>query len=472
MEKTTHDRKILWYGLAFMAFSTVWGFGNVINGFSEYGGLKAIVSWLLIFAIYFVPYALMVGELGSAFKSEGGGVSSWILRTIGPKVAYLAGWTYWVVHMPYISQKPNASIIAASWAIFRDARISQMDVRVLAVVSLALFVFAVWVASRGINVLKTLSSIAGTAMFVMSLLFIVMMIAAPAITGASVMQIDWSLDTFLPTFDEKFFLSLSILVFAVGGCEKISPYVNKMRNPSKDFPKGMIALAVMVAVCAMLGTVALGMMFDSDNIPADLMTNGAYYAFQTLGSHYGAGDLFVVIYALTNLIGQFTVMIISIDAPLRMLLGNADDASIPSAPFKKNQSDTYTNGHKLVLAIVSVLIIVPAFGIESVDVLVRWLVKVNSVCMPLRYLWVFAAYIALKRAGDKFAAEYRFVRGRGVGIALGAWCFAFTAFACVLGIWSEDPFQLTLNIVTPFVLIGLGFIMPVLARRSKPKLES
>ena len=50
------DKKILWHTLAFMAFSTVWGFGNVINGFSEYGGLKAIVSWILIFAIYFVPY--------------------------------------------------------------------------------------------------------------------------------------------------------------------------------------------------------------------------------------------------------------------------------------------------------------------------------------------------------------------------------------------------------------------------------
>ena len=62
------DKKILWHTLAFMAFSTVWGFGNVINGFSEYGGLKAIVSWILIFAIYFVPYALMVGELGSTFK--------------------------------------------------------------------------------------------------------------------------------------------------------------------------------------------------------------------------------------------------------------------------------------------------------------------------------------------------------------------------------------------------------------------
>ena len=96
------DKKILWHTLAFMAFSTVWGFGNVINGFSEYGGLKAIVSWILIFAIYFVPYALMVGELGSTFKHAGGGVSSWIRETIGPKMAYYAGWTYWVVHMPYI----------------------------------------------------------------------------------------------------------------------------------------------------------------------------------------------------------------------------------------------------------------------------------------------------------------------------------------------------------------------------------
>lgn len=40
----------------------------------------------------------------------------------------------------------------------------------------------------------------------------------------------------------------------------------------------------MVAVCAILGSLAMGMMFDSRNIPDDLMTNGQYYAFQKLGS--------------------------------------------------------------------------------------------------------------------------------------------------------------------------------------------
>ncbi|NOW05807.1 APC family permease [Clostridium beijerinckii] len=461
-----NNKKIVWYTLAFMAFSTVWGFGNVINGFSEYNGLKSVVSWILIFAIYFVPYALMVGELGSAFKEFGGGVSSWINETISPKVAYYAGWTYWIVHMPYISQKPSNFMIATSWAIFQDKRISSMDTRLLQITCLVIFLVGLYIASKGLNPLKKLATLAGTSMFVMSILFIVLMVAAPAITNAHLNSIDWSIKTFMPAFDMKFFTGLSILIFAVGGCEKISPYVNEMDNPEKGFSKGMIALAVMVAVCAILGTISLGMMFDSNNVPKDLMTNGAYYAFQKLGEYYHLGNLFVVVYAITNMIGQFAVLIISIDAPLRMLLDSADKNFIPEKMFVKNKYGTYKNGHKLILIIVSILIVVPAFGIGNVDELVKWLVKLNAVCMPLRYLWVFAAYIALKKAGEKFKPEYRFVKNRTVGIIIGAWCFAFTAFACISGMYTTDKFQLVLNIITPFVLLGLGFIMPYFARKN------
>ncbi len=460
------DKQIMWYTLAFMAFSAVWGFGNVINGFSEYDGLKAIVSWIIIFAIYFIPYALMVGELGSAFKDYGGGVSSWINETIGPKLAYYAGWTYWVVHMPYISQKPSNVMIATSWAIFQDKRISAMSPKIMQIICLVIFLFGLYIASKGLNPLKKLSALAGTSMFVMSILFIVLMIAAPAITDAKLNTIDWSFKTFMPTFDTKFFTNLAILVFAVGGCEKISPYVNEMKDPEKGFSKGMIALAMMVAVCAILGTVSLGMMFDSNNVPNDLMTNGAYYAFQKLGEYYHLGNLFVIIYAITNLIGQFAVLIISIDAPLRMLLDSADKNFIPEKMFIKNKNGAYKNGHKLILIIVSILIIVPAIGIKNVDDLVKWLVKLNAVCMPLRYLWVFIAYIALKKAGEKFNREYYFVKNNTVGIILGAWCFAFTAFACISGMYSTDIFKLILNIVTPFILIGLGVIMPYLAKKN------
>ena len=93
-------KQIPWTSLAFMCFSTLWGFGNVANGYMYFNGTQVIFSWLWMFALYFIPYALMVGELGSAFKNSGGGVTSWVRSTTGAKVAYYAGWTYWPATSP------------------------------------------------------------------------------------------------------------------------------------------------------------------------------------------------------------------------------------------------------------------------------------------------------------------------------------------------------------------------------------
>ena len=464
----TKDKKILWYTMAFMAFSTVWGFGNVINGFASYDGLRSVIPWILVFVLYFIPYALMVGELGSAFQHAEGGVSSWVHETIGPRMAFYAGWTYWVVHMPYISQKPTTALIAAGWAIFGDGRVSQMGAVALHLGGLVLFFVCLFMASRGISWIKKIASLAGTSMFVMSILFILMMLAAPAVTrGQGMNHIDWSWNTFRPSFDMSFWMNLSILILAVGGCEKISPYVNKMKEPAKNFPRGMIALAVMVMVCAILGTIALGMIVDSAHIPADFMTNGAYFAFQKVGQFYGMGNLLMIVYAIAYFIGQVSVIIISIDAPLRMLLDSADTSYIPHRLLKKNKYGVYTNGYLLIAVIVTVLIVLPVFGIGSVNDIVKYLIRLNAICMPLRYLWVFAAYIALRRLGNRYRPAYRFVRSRMFGIAAGIWCFALTAYSCISGILNvESPFQLIMNILTPFILVGLGVILPLIARKS------
>lgn len=307
----TQDKKIQWYVLAFMSFSTVWGFGNVLNGFIYFNGTQVMLSWILMFALYFIPYALMVGELGSAFKNSGSGVNSWIYETTGPKIAYYAGWTYWACHITYIASKGSGGLKALSWAIFRDHETYDTIPTVyVQLATLAVFLICCYIASRGLNPLKKLTTIAGTSMFVMSLLYIVMMFAAPAINpGADFISLDFSLDNLIPNFNMGYFTSLSILVFAVGGCEKISPYVNKVKDPSKGFPKGIIFMAVMVAGCAILGTIAMGMMFDPAVINESQETfdsyaaNGAYWAFQRLGEYYHVGDLFLVLYALCNMIG-------------------------------------------------------------------------------------------------------------------------------------------------------------------------
>lgn len=322
-----NSKKIKWYALAFMCFSTLWGFGNVVNGFMYFNGIQVIFSWLMMFALYFIPYALMVGELGSAFKSKGGGVTSWVQETAGSKIAYYAGWTYWAVHVSYIAGKSSGGLKALSWLVFRNAEtydsFPTLYIQIAALVILLLFCY---IASRGLNPLKKLATIAGSSMFVLSILYIILMFGAPLINpDGGYVSMDWSLKNLIPNFNVEYITSLSILVFAVGGIEKISPYVNKMEgDPSKEFPKSMIFAAVMVVICALFGTIAMGMMFDPEVINASAsvkqsyISNGSYWAFQKLGNYYGIGNLLLIIYALATAVGQFSTLVISIDAPLRM----------------------------------------------------------------------------------------------------------------------------------------------------------
>ena len=431
-------------------------------------------------ALYFVPYALMVGELGSAFKDSQGGVSSWIKETTTPMLAFLAGWTYWVVHIPYLAQKPQSLLIAFSWALSPSGEyatlLKQLNPIILQSIVLAIFLVFLYVATKGLKILKVVGNIAGTSMFVMSLLYIVLGLAAPAITG-EVATPDITVSSFVPKFDFAYLTTLSMLVFAVGGAEKISPYVNNTKEPSKNFPKGMLVLAGMVAVCAILGSVAMGMMFNANAIPEDLMMNGQYYAFQLLGEHYGLGNIFVIIYGLANAAAQLSALVFSIDAPLRVLLGEADERFIPKALTKTNKNGVLVNGYIMTAILVSTLIIVPALGIGNTNELFNWLLQLNSVVMPMRYLWVFVAYIGLKKAANKFSTEYKFIKNPKIGFLVGLWCFAFTTFACVMGMFptnvdafsGEWIFRVALNVMTPIILMGLGLILPMIAKKTNNK---
>ena len=417
----------------------------------------------------------MVGELGSVFKESKGGVSSWIRGTFGTTLAYFAGWTYWVVHIPYLAQKPQAALIALGWTVKQDGNfIKDMNPMTAQLLTLAAFLLFLWIASRGITSLKVIGTIAGTSVFVMSLLYVVLMLAAPAIRGIQPATVDFSIKKLVPNFNFSYFTTLSMLIFAVGGSEKISPYVNNMKKPSKDFPKGMIALATMVAISALLGSIAMSMMFDANNIPSDLKMNGQYYAFQILGEYYGVGKLFIVIYALANLLAQISGLVFSIDAPLKVLLADGDKNFIPKALTKTNKYGAPINGYIMTAVLVGILIIVPALGIGDMNSLFDWLLQLNSVVMPMRYLWVFLAFIGLKKAADKYKSEYKFVKNDKFAMIIGIWCFVFTAFACIMGMFPNNIeafsgqwwFQVSLNVVTPFILIGLGFILPIIAKKT------
>ena len=243
--------------------------------------------------------------------------------------------------------------------------------------------------------------------------------------------------------------------------------INGNGDPSKEFPKAMIVTAIMVVVSALFGTIAMGRMFDPAVINASqesldsYVANGAYWAFQKLGEYYGLGNFFLIIYALANLIGQLSVLLLSIDAPLRILLADPKTSIyVPTKLLKKNKYGAYINGIKLVFVLSGAIVLFQIFLPGAASVL-QTLTKLNAVTMPLRYLWVFLAYYLLKKKGMD-NGEYKFTKSQGAGKFWGLWCFIITLISCVLGIYSPNKTTMILNILTPLVLIGLGLIFPAI----------
>ena len=105
------------------------------------------------------------------------------------------------------------------------------------------------------------------------------------------------------------------------------------------------------------------------------------------------------VYAVCNMVGQLSTLVISIDAPLRMLLDNENARQfIPAKLLKKNDKGAYTNGILLVVAIVTPLILIPALGIGSVTAFLKCLTQLNSVCMPCLLYTSLCNYVNLVKS--------------------------------------------------------------------------
>lgn len=123
------------------------------------------------------------------------------------------------------------------------------------------------------------------------------------------------------------------------------------------------------------------------------MANGAYSAFQILGNYYGIGNSLMIIYALTNMIGQISALAFSIDAPLKILLADADPEFVPNWLRKRNRKGTLVNGYLLTGILVGIIILLPIFGIKDMNELVKMVDELELSChanaLPMGVLGIY-----------------------------------------------------------------------------------
>lgn len=475
MDNLQNQKKYLtWPILTLMAFVTVIGFDDIMYNFQNQG-MTVITSWILMLFLYVIPYSLMVGQLGGIFNKEGGGLSSWIRGTNGEFLGYFTAWTYWAASIPYVVDSANSVVVGFGWAFTGSGKFQDtMSNAAFTFWTFVTFIVFIFVQRRLKNSMEILSTIGGGMMFLMTILFVLLAFVGLAKTGGHMATQPMTWHTIIPKFDLKYWSTVGMLIYAVNGCELIAPYVTQMKTPKREFPKAMIALAVMTAFLTIFGSFALGIYFDAYNLPNDLKMNGSYYAFAALGKQFGVGNLFMYIYAWTSVLYMCALLAVLLDAMTRMLISDTGDHYMPKFLQKTNKDGLPINGYILTCGLSAFIMLLGIFLPEMNDIF-NWLLNLNGIISPGVTCWIFYAFMRVRKNSAKYPSEYIFIKNDRLAYFAGLGLLVVTALATILGISPQDVtlfsntwwYELVINIVSITVLIGLGAILPSVRKREE-----
>lgn len=471
MEESS-KKYISWPVLAMMAFVTVIGFEDIMYNFKNQG-MGVITSWIIMMFLYVVPYALMVGQLGSVFNSEGGGLSSWIRGTNGEFLGYFTAWTYWAASIPYVVDSAQSVIVGFGWAFTGSSSFqNNMPNSIFTLLTFIVFIIFIFIQRHLSNSMEILSTIGGFAMFGMTVLFVFMSIVGLIKSGGHMATQPMNIHTLLPKFDLKYLTTIGLLIYAVNGAELVAPFVTQMRRPKVEFPKAMITLALMTTFLTIFGSFSLGIFFDANHLPNDLKMNGDYYAFQALGRQYGVGNVFMYIYAWTSVIYMCALLAVLLDAMTRMLISDTGEKYMPAFLRKKNADGLPINGYILTCTLSGFIMLLGVFLPEMNDIF-NWLLNLNGIISPGVTCWIFYAFMRIRKNPEKYPSEYVFIKNDKFGYIAGLLLLVVTAAATLFGVAPQDVpaysgtwwYELTINFIAIVILIGLGAILPLIRKR-------
>lgn len=471
LEQNASKKYTPWLILTLLDFVTIISFENIFYPFQNQG-LSVVISWIFMLFAYVIPYELIVSQLGLTFDQQAGGLASWIRRGTGSDLfGYATSWMYWVQTIPYLVDVSNSVIVSFSWIILGDATLGKhMSTFTFGLLTFAIILAFILLENFFKDSLEILSLIGGGAMFIMSMLFVLMTFWAVT-HGAHIATQPFNLEAFKPSFSLHYFSTTGLLIFAMSGAELAAPYISKMKNPKKEFPRSMWVLALMTGALTIFGTLSLAVFFDANHIPQDFKMNGPYYAFKLLGEKLGMGSVLMYVFAVVQAFFMLAQLAILIDAASRVFAGDVNQKYMPSWLTKKNKNGRPVHSYTLTAGISLVLLLLSG-TLPSINSIYNWLLNLNGIVSPYKTCLVFVAFLAVRYRQNEFSSDYVFIKNRKGALAVGFWCFIFTFVCATMGFIPQNAefgtkqfdHELLMNFFFVFLIFGMGFILPLLRK--------
>lgn len=415
------SKKLSMGALILMIFTSVYGFNNMPRSFYLMG-YGAIPFYILSAIVFFVPFAFMVAEYGSAFKDEKGGIFSWMQICVNTKYAFVATFMWYTSYVIWLVSIATGIMIPLSNAIFGTDTTSKWSLfglsstKTLGILAVCFVIAATFFASKGMKNIQKVSSVGGIACMFLNVLLIVGAILVLIGNKGQLAQPVVSASSLVTSPNPQYGGTMAVLaflvyaLFAYGGTEAVGGLVDETEKPEKNFGKGLTIAAIIIAIGYSVGIFCVGIFTRwSDVLSADTVNkaNASYIIMNNLGyqlgAAFGAGKNVCIqmgnwtarimgISILLTLVGAVFTLIYS---PLKQLIEGSPKGLL-SDKFCKMDNGMPKYALRIQAGIAIAFILLISMGGDTVSKFFNIIVSMTNVAMTLPYMFIAAAFIKFK----------------------------------------------------------------------------
>ncbi|SHE48683.1 glutamate/gamma-aminobutyrate family transporter YjeM [Clostridium fallax] len=420
------NKKLTLVSLILMIFTSVFGFTNMPRSFYLMG--YGAIPWFILSALFFfIPYAFMMAEYGAAFKTEKGGIYSWMAKSVGPKYAFIGTFMWYASYIVWMVNVSNGIWIPLSNAIFGSDETKSWalnlgpihlgSVQIIGILAILWIIFVSYISSHGLEKIKKITSVGGTAVAALN---VVLLIGAVIVLIGNKGQLAQPIDSMRAFIDSPhpdyqstigMFAFLVFAIFSFGGIEVVGGLVDETENAEVTFPKGVAISAIVISVGYAIGIFLCGIFTNWSGVlsSSDVhMANVAYVMMQNLGVQVGLA--FGATEATSLIIGAWVARFVGLSmflaltgafftltyAPLKQLIEGTPRELWPGK-IGKIDNGMPKFAMKVQAVIVIVMIAVISFGGDGASEFFNKLVLMTNVAMTIPYLFLSIAFISFKK---------------------------------------------------------------------------
>ncbi len=415
-------KKMSLIGLILMIFTSVFGFANSPSAFYLMG-YSAMPFYLFSALFFFIPFALMMAEMGSAYRKEEGGIYSWMKRSVGPRFAFIgtfmwfSSYVVWMVSTAAKIWVPFSTFLFGADKTQSWAFAGLTSTQTVGVLAACWMVLVTLVAAKGINKIAKITAVGGIAVMCLNLVLLLVSGAILLLNGGHFAQpLDFTASP-NPGYQSGLAM-LSFVVFAIfayGGIEAVGGLVDKTEKPEKNFAKGIIIAALVISIGYSLAIVLWGVSANWQQVLSNHSTNLGnitYVLMTSLGATLGqalhltpqaaalTGVWFARITGLSMFLAYTGAFFTLSYSPLKAIIQGTPKALWPTMMSKVNANGMPANAMWLQCLLVSLFILLVSFGGDTASAFYNKLTLMANVSMTLPYLFLAIAFPFFKAKAD------------------------------------------------------------------------